>query len=60
MMDLDLVPLVLSIFDFPPENLLVLFSGVGFGNFVPAGIESLGDVVTLVIFVLRGVESKYG
>ena len=33
---------------------------VGFGNFVPTGIKSLGDVVPLVVFVPRGVESKCG
>ena len=26
---------------------------MGFGNFVPTGIESLGDVVPLVVFVPR-------
>ena len=35
-------------------------SGVGFGGFFPTGIESLGDVVILVLFVLIGVESKGG
>ena len=35
-------------------------SGVGFGNFVPTEIKSLGDVVSLVIFVPIGVESKGG
>ena len=39
MMDLDPVPLVLLIFDFPLANPLVLVSGVGFGDFIPAGIE---------------------
>ena len=33
-------------------------SGVGSGIFVPTGTESLGDVVTLVLFVPRGFESK--
>ena len=33
---------------------------VGFGDFVPTGIKSLGDVVLLVVFVPRGVESKCG
>ena len=33
-------------------------SGVGFGNFVPTGIESLGEVFQLVLFVPRGVKSK--
>ena len=35
-------------------------SGVGSGNFVLTGIESLGDVVPLVLFIPRGVESKRG
>ena len=34
--------------------------GVGSGIFVPTGIEPIGDVVPLVVFVLRGVESKGG
>ena len=33
---------------------------VDLGNFVPTGIESLGDVVPLVMFVPRGVEYKGG
>ena len=33
-------------------------SGIGSGNFAPTGIKSLGDVVPLVVFVPRGVESK--
>ena len=35
-------------------------NGVGFGNFVPTGIESLGDVFTFVMFAPIGVESKGG
>ena len=35
-------------------------SGVGSIIFVPTGIESIGDVVPLVVLVLRGVESKGG
>ena len=35
-------------------------SGVGSGVFVPTGIESIDDVVMLVVFVPRGVESKGG
>ena len=31
---------------------------VGYGVFVPTGIKSIGDVVMLVVFVPRGVESK--
>ena len=34
--------------------------GVGLGGFVLGGIESHGDVVLLVVFVLRGVKSKGG
>ena len=34
--------------------------GVGFGDFIPNVIESLGDVFLLVVFVPRGVESKGG
>ena len=33
---------------------------VGFVYFVPTGIESIGDVVLLVVFVPRGVQSKVG
>ena len=33
-------------------------SGAGYGIFFPTGIESLSDVVTLVKFVPRGVDSK--
>ena len=33
-------------------------SYVGFGYFVPDGIESLGSVVPLVVFVPRGFHSK--
>ena len=35
-------------------------SGVGFGGFVPTGIESLGDFVLLVVFVSIGFDSKGG
>ena len=34
--------------------------GVGSGIFVLTGIESIGDVVPLVVFVLKGFESKGG
>ena len=34
--------------------------GVGSEFFVPTGIESIGDVVLVVVFVPRGVESKVG
>ena len=36
------------------------FSDVGPGFFVPTGIKSIGDVVPLVVFVPKGVESKGG
>ena len=36
------------------------FSSIGAGVFVPTGIESIGDIVMLFVFVLRGVESKGG
>ena len=35
-------------------------SGVGSGDFVLTGIESIGDTVPLFVFVPRGVESKGG
>ena len=35
-------------------------SGVGSGDFVTTGIESLGEVVLLVVFVPRRVDSKVG
>ena len=35
-------------------------SGVGSGVFVPTGINSVGDVVPLVVFVPIGVKSKVG
>ena len=34
--------------------------GVGSRDLVPTGIDSIGDVVTLVVFVPRGFESKGG
>ena len=39
---------------------VVRVCGVGTGGFVPTGIESIGGVVPLVVFVSRGVESKSG
>ena len=35
-------------------------SGVGSGIFVTTGIDSIGDVVPLVVFVPKGVEYKSG
>ena len=34
--------------------------GIGSGVFVTTGIESIGDVVPLVVFIPRGVKSKGG
>ena len=39
-------------------NFVVLDCGVGSGVFVPTGIESIGDVFPLVLFVPKGVKSK--
>ena len=38
----------------------VCVCGLGYGVFVLTGIESIGDVVPLVVFVPKGVESKGG
>ena len=35
------------------SEFFVSVSGVGFGDFVPIGIKSLGDVVPLVVFIPR-------
>ena len=35
-------------------------SGMESGFFVQTGIESIGDVITLFVFVSKGVESKGG
>ena len=35
-------------------------SGIGSGVFVPKVFESIGDVVPLVVFVPKGVDSKSG
>ena len=35
-------------------------SGIGFGDFFPTGIESLSNIVPLVLVVPRGAESKGG
>ena len=42
------------------KDFLCSVSGVGSGDFVPTGIESLGDLVPLFVFLPRGVESKGG
>ena len=35
-------------------------SGIGSGVFVLTGIKSIGDVVPMVVFISRGVDSKGG
>ena len=40
------------------DNSVGCVSGVGSGVFVPTGIDSIGDVVLLVVIVPKGVESK--
>ena len=40
------------------DNFFGRVRGVGSGYFVPIAIESLGDVVLLVVFVPIGVNSK--
>ena len=42
------------------HNFVGSVSGIGSGVFVPTVIESIGDVVPLVVFVPRGVVSKVG
>ena len=58
MMGLDLGPLVRVLFHFTLSNNLGSVSGVGSDVFVPTGIESITDVVPLVVFVPRGVKYK--
>ena len=66
-MGLDPGPLVRALFHFVLKSAGSV-SGIGSGNFVPTGIESIGDVVLLFVprlvplfvFVPRGVESKAG
>ena len=43
-----------------PDKFVGSAGEVGFCDFVLTGIESLGDVVMLVVFVPIGVESKGG
>ena len=47
-------------FPFCSVNSISRVSGVGFSVFVLTGIESIGDVVMLVVFVSREVDSKGG
>ena len=73
MIFLNLVPLVRPIFFFALNNLLVVLITplvvltillvvfvAWIPDFFPIGIESIGDVVTLVVLVPIGVESKGG
>ena len=65
-MGLDPGPLVHVLFLFVLMNQLVVLgsvggvSGVGSGVCVPTGIESIGDVVPLFVFVPKVFESKSG
>ena len=47
-------------FPFCFENSVGCVSGVGSVYFVSTELESIGDVVPLLVFVPRGVESKCG
>ena len=47
-------------FTFFSRNSVGHVSGIGSGVFAPTGIESSGDVVPLVVFVIIGVDSKVG
>ena len=47
-------------FPFCSEEYVGRVIGVGSGDFVLTGIESIGDIVPLVVFVPRGVEFKGG
>ena len=47
-------------FPFCSSNYVGCVSGVVSWVFVPTGIESIGDVVPLVVFVPIGVDSKIG
>ena len=42
------------------DNSVGCFCGVDSGFFVPIGIDSIGDVVPLVVLVTIGVDSKGG
>ena len=44
-------------FPFCSGNFVVSFSGLGSGIFVPTGIESIGDIVLLFMFIPRVVDS---
>ena len=57
MMGLDPGPLVRALFHFALENPL-LVSVTWLWSFLLTGIESIGDVVLLFMFVPTGVESK--
>ena len=47
-------------FPFCSGNYVGRVSGICSGVFVPTGIKSISDVISLVVFVPRGVESKVG
>ena len=66
MMGLDPGPLVRVIFSFysgksvgSVEKSICHVCGIGSGIIVLTGIKSIGDVVLLVVFVPKGVVSKY-
>ena len=59
MMGLDPGPLVRAIFHFALEIPLVVSVALALEFFL-TGTESIGDVVLLVVVVLRGVDSKVG
>ena len=58
MMGLDPGPLVRA--QFFHGKYVGSLSGVGSGVFVLNGVESIGDIVPLFVFVSRGVECKGG
>ena len=47
-------------FPFCSGKSVVIVSGVGSSDYVPTGIDSIGDFVQLFMFLPRGVESKGG
>ena len=47
-------------FPFCSGNSVGCVSGVDYGVFVMTGVESIGGVVPLVVFVPRGVKSNVG
>ena len=57
-MGLDPDPLVHAFFTFWSGKSVVSVSGVGSGDSIPIGIESIGDVLSFFVFIPRGVECK--